>query len=267
MRYEILTYRCGAVTEVVRHIPRKLRGESSGLKGPKPDRKTKEEIEAANARQAVRKLIRKINANFRPGDLHVTLTYDGKRGRPGPEEAKRIVRKFQHLVRKAYKAMGQPYKYVLVTEYKNKAIHHHLIANWVNDGTRTAKDIIRNCWTAAGGTGRPKYVDLDESGDYQKLAAYLIKETEKTFREEGGFRQRYSCSRNLIDPKPVRRTVKVKNMWDLSPRTRPGYHIEEDSVYNGFDKAGYPYQSYYLIKDRPAPEDWDPPGKVPRDTT
>ena len=46
------------------------------------------------------------------------------------------------------------------------------------------------------------YTHLD-SGEYSELASYLIKETEETFREEDSpFKQRYSCSRNLITPEP-----------------------------------------------------------------
>ena len=261
MKYEILTYRAGATIEVVKYIPKQYRGEASGLRKAKPEKKTPEEIREANARQAERKLIRKLNANFHPGDLHTILTYDPKEGRPDPEKAKGIIQRFHQLVRKEYKRRGEEYKYILVTEYKRAAIHHHLVINHINDGTVTSKDIIRRCWRAAGGTGRPKYVDLDETGSYERLAAYLIKETSKTYAEEGGWKQRYSCSRNLINPKPEKRTVTLKKIWSLNPIPKKGYHILQDLTYNGIDKAGYPYQRYYQVKDRPVPEDWDPPGR------
>lgn len=261
MKYEILSYRCGATIETIKYIPKQYRGETSGIRKAKPEKKTPEEIREANARQAVRKLVRKLNANFRPGDLHTILTYDPKEGRPDPERAREIVRRFQQLVRKEYKLRGEEYKYILVTEYKRTAIHHHLVTNNINDGTVTSKDIIRRCWRAAGGTGRPKYVDLDETGSYERLAAYLIKETSKTYAEDGGWKQRYSCSRNLINPKPERRTVTLKKLWNLNPVPKEGYHILQDLTYNGIDKAGYPYQRYYQVKDRPSPEDWMPPGR------
>lgn len=260
MKYEVMTYRCGPTIETIKYIPKQYRGEASGIRKEKPEKKTPEEIREANARQAARKLVRKLNANFKPGDLHIILTY-AKEERPDPERAREIVRRFQQLVRKEYKKRGEEYKYILVTEYKRAAIHHHLVTNNINDGTVTSKDIIRKCWRAAGGTGRPKYVDLDETGSYEKLAAYLIKETSKTYAEDGGWKQRYSCSRNLINPKPERRTVTLKKLWNLNPVPKEGYHILQDLTYNGIDKAGYPYQRYYQVKDRPSPEDWMPPGR------
>lgn len=263
MKYEILTYKCGPTIETIKYIPKRYRSSAAGLRVKKPEKKTPEEMREANARQAARKLVRKLNANFRPGDLHTILTYDAE-GRPDPEKARGIVKRFHQLVRKEYQKRGKEYKYILVTEYKRKSIHHHMVVNWINDGNVTTKDIIRNCWRAAGGTGRPKYVDLDETGSYERLAVYLIKETSRTYAEEGGWKQRYSCSRNLINPKPERRTVTLKKIWDMNPRPKEGYRILEELTYNGIDKAGYPYQRYYQVKNRPAPEDWMPPERRKR---
>ena len=67
-RYKQIEYKAGATIEIVKCIPRKYRGG----KGTPRAKKTREEIQEANMRQAARKLARKINANFRPGDWHVT---------------------------------------------------------------------------------------------------------------------------------------------------------------------------------------------------
>lgn len=257
MEYEQLEYTCGATIEIIKHIPRCLRGA-----GRTRTKKSAAEIEEANAKQAARKLVRKLNANFRPGDVHAILTYDGKKGRPTPDDAKGIIKLFHQAMRKEFRKRKAPYKYILVTEYENKSIHHHIIINQINDGKVTTNDLVRKCWRQAGGTGRPKYVDLDDTGEYEKLAAYLIKETEKTYRKPGGFKQRYSCSRNLIDPKPEKRTMHVKGMWAMEPKARPGYRILQDLTYNGTDKLGYLYQRYYMVKITPSPEDWESPEKT-----
>ncbi len=246
--YKQITYWAGAVAEIVKYIPK---GSRKGVaRGPK---KTKEEIQEANRKQAARRLARKINANFKPGDLHVTLTYR-KEGRPTPEEAREILRKFLGKLRKEYKKHGFVLKYIHTTEYARKAIHHHLILNWVNDGKATTRDYVRTLWK---GRGNPKYVDLYDTGEYQALADYLIKETERTFRESPE-RQRYGCSRNLVEPKVERRTKKAKRGWRKDPKPRKGYYIPPDSLYNGFDKLGYPYQRYMMVKLDPKEEDWDP---------
>lgn len=248
-RYKLIEYKAGATIEIIKCIPREYRG---GKSTPR-EKKSREEIQEANMRQAARKLARKINANFKPGDWHVTLTY---RDKPDKETAQEYIVNFLDRMRDRYKRRGHPLKYVLVTEYKRKRIHHHIILNNINDGKKTTADFVREIWR---GKGNPKFVSLYDSGEYQQLAEYLIKETEKTFREEDcPVRQRYSCSRNLIEPPPKYKTVKVKKGWEMDPKPREGYYILPDSLYNGFDKAGYPYQRYVMVKFNPKPSDWEP---------
>lgn len=215
-------------------------------------------------RQAARKLARKINANFKPGDWHVVLTYR-KEARPEPKQAQKYLKGLINGLREIYHKNGFTLKYIVVTEYKNKAIHHHMIINNVNDGKRATTDYIRQLWKGEG-RGNPKYVSLYDNGEYRQLADYLIKETEKTFREsDSPVRQRYSCSRNLVNPKPQSRIRKTKTMWKMDPKPRPGYYIDRDTLYNGTDKLGYPYQRYVMIKLNPTDEDWEPCAGSPPD--
>lgn len=248
-RYKLIQYKAGATIEIIKCIPRKYRKENQGGRY----RKTQKEMREANMRQAARKLARKINANFKPGDWHVTLTY---RDKPSCEEAQKTIENFLDRMRDRYKRRGFPFKYILVTEYKSRRIHHHVIINNINDGKKTASDFVREIWK---GKGNPKFVPLYDSGEYQTLADYFTKETERTFREDGcPFKQRYSCSRNLIDPQPTYKTVKVKSKWEMDPKPRKGYYIIGDSLYNGFDKLGYPYQRYVMVKIAPKASDWEP---------
>lgn len=247
-RYEQLEYRAGATLEVVKHIPVSYRKKE--IREPS-EKKSKEEIQKANMIQAARKLARKINANFRPGDFHITLTYR-KENRPDPEEAKVVIRRFLDKMRNRYKKAGYMFKYILVTEYKSKSLHHHLICNNINDGTYTTVDYTREYWR---GNGNPKFVNLYDNADYTELATYLIKETERTFRESPE-KQRYTCSRNLIDPKPKKIQKTVKERWEMDPGTRKGYYMAPDSLHNGFDRWGYPYQRYVMIKLNPSKDDW-----------
>ena len=174
-RYKQITYRAGAVLEIIKCIPRGCR---KGV--PRGPKKTKKEIEEANLKQAARKLARKINANFKPGDLHVVLTYR-KEDRPSAEEAYDIIRDFIKRLRGEYRRHGAELKYVHATEYGRKAIHHHLIVNWVNDGKMTTRDYIRKLWK---GRGSPKYVDLYDTGEYQTLADYLLNVSEQSGEAE-----------------------------------------------------------------------------------
>ena len=248
-RYRQIEIICGAALEVIKCHPRGMR------KGTKRQsvQKTPEAIREANMRQSARHLARLINANFRPGDLHVILTYR-KENRPDRQQAKDNLDKFREAMRRKYKKAGKELRWIAVTEYKSKAIHHHMIINNVNDGVQTTADYIRELWR---GRGSPKFVQLYDDAEYDQLADYLIKETEKTFREpDSPEKQRYSCSRNLAQPKVTRKDKQIKGDWEQDPKPRKGYYIVKDSLYNGVDKLGYMYQRYIMVKLDPKEEDW-----------
>lgn len=253
-RYKLIEYKAGITVEIIKCIPRSERKGYSGVR-EKKIKKTKKEMQEANMRQAARKLARKINANFRPGDWHLILTYK-KDKRPDPEQAKRILKEFMDKLRDEYRKCGFQLKYIKTTEYLNKNIHHHLVINNINDGKRTTESITRELWKEYG---RRHFVPLYEEGEYKRFADYIIKETEKTFRsEDNPNKQHYSCSRNLIIPQPEIKTVQVKTIWEKNPKPWSGYYIDADSLYNGFDKMGYPYQRYTMIKLNPIEADWVP---------
>lgn len=256
-RHKQIEYKAGATIEVIKCIPKGCRaGERKS---------TPEEIAESNMRQAARKLARKINANFKPGDWHVVLMYKRDR-RPDQKQAQKIIKKLIEGLRDLYKKNGFALKYILATEYLNKAIHHHLVINNVNDGKRTTTEYIRELWKGDE-RGSKHFIPLYENGEYKRLADYLIKETEKTFRDQDSpVKQRYSCSRNLITPKPEVRMRETKTGWKKVPKPRPGYYIDQDSLYNGTDKLGYPYQRYVMVKLNPVDEDWEPCGGFPPDS-
>lgn len=249
-RYRQIEIKGGAVLEIIKCHPRSMR---KGETRQQIKEKSPEEIREANRRQAARKLARLLNANFRPGDLHVILTYR-KDNRPDPLQAQENIKKFIDAMRRRYKKAKKVLRWVVVTEYKNKAIHHHLIVNNINDGTLTTADYIRDLWR---GRGSPKFVQLYDDAEYDQLADYLIKETEKTFREKDSpVKQRHSCSRNLVQPKITRKDKKVKGDWEQDPKPRKGYYIVKESLYNGVDKLGYAYQRYVMVKLAPTEADW-----------
>ena len=60
-----------------------------------------------------------------------------------------------------------------------------------------------------------------------------------------------------MDPKPSSRIRKTKTGWSLEPRPRKGYYLIPDKLYNGFDRMGYPYQRYLMVR-LDLEEDWEP---------
>ncbi len=230
----------GKTIEVIKSYSKRL-GDHRPRQGK--EKPTAEEMERINQKNAEARLRRLINANFGYGDTHLVLTYK-KENRPDPAEGKERITKFIRILRREYKKLGEDLKYIHVTEYENKAIHHHLIINGI--GNANINKLIRDCWA----WGTPHLTPLDDTGQYKDLAAYFIKETSKTFRkDDGGHKQRYSCSRNLI--KPVTKTTIIKKAakWLDEPKAIKGYYIDKDTVYNGVNPwNGRPIQYYTMVK-------------------
>lgn len=228
-----------------------------GKRAPNPNRTEKaelttEEMEKVNQRNAEKRLTALINCNFCEGDHHIVLTYR-RDNRPVVNEARKNIKKFLRQLRKAYRREGTVLKYIMVTEYENKAIHHHIIINDLICGNTLRE--VRKLWSRHGGTNdKPLY-----SMEFSDLATYFIKETSKTFRKhEGNARQRYSCSRNLIKPVTTTEVIRAAAKWLREPRTPKGYFIPRDSIYNGIDWTGRPYQEYILIRlsNKEPPNSW-----------
>lgn len=238
MPYVKNTYRYKDVIEIERVHAGRL-----GKGGKREERKapTSEEMKKINERNATQKLRRLICANFEKEDLWITLTYK-RENRPEPEEAKKELKRYLNRLRAEYRQQGTELKYIVVTEYMNKAIHHHLILNDLPDGSG-AKLAARK-WTAGGTHCKYLYTD----GQFENLAAYIVKETNKTFKEKGNpSKCRYNRSRNLVEPKPERRIMK-RDEWPEEPRPPKGFRVDKDSLHNGVNKLGYKYQYYRLIR-------------------
>ena len=202
---------------------------------------TPEDVKLQNERNAVTKLRRLLNCNFGHNDIHLVLT-NKKEDRPDPQEGRARLEQFLRDLRKLYRENGQELKYICVTEYKNHAIHHHLVINTFD------VRLITELWPY--GEIHPSY--LDKTGQYSRLAEYLIKETRKTYCEEDAvFRKRWNQSRNL--KKPIVKVVVVqRNSWTKDPKPMKGYVVEKDSIISGISAVtGYPFQFYSMVRVEP----------------
>lgn len=230
----------GKVHEIVKSYTKNERGPDERHQKTE---KTPEEMEAANFRYASKRLGRILQCNFEDGDLWVTLTYKKDR-RKSPAESKREFNNFIRRVSYRFKKSGLKCKWVTVTEYESKAIHHHLVIN--NPDEINVAKILAEQWKQNGIVHtKPLY----SNGQYQELADYMVKETKETFRkDDGGRKQRWTCSRNLKKPIVRYRVVKAER-WNPQPRSRKGYYIDPLSVVNGVNAyTGREYQSYTMIR-------------------
>ena len=239
MPYIKETCRAGKTIEITKRFT--TRFNKKGIARGENKKPTPEQMQVNNERNAETKLRRLINTNYGPGDLHIVLTY-AKENRLIPEEVKNELEKFIRKIRAEYRKNEEELRYIMVTEYKNKSIHHHLIANTIEPVN--VKDFAR-LWK----NGRVKFTYLDKTGQYGELAAYLIKETRKTFRESGSpSRKRWNASKNLKKPEIKKEIIKAKE-WRKVPEPVKGYIIETDSIREGFhDFTGWPYQVYRMIR-------------------
>lgn len=237
MAYIQKTIEAGAVIEVQKYFDW-LYGRRHQYKTRRErKRQTPENQVKRNEKKALEKLRWKLNAGCRPGDYHITLTYSGKA--PEKKAAAKALKNYLDRLRRLYKKTNTEFRWLAVTEYQNKRIHHHLI---VSQGPPLLEIVKR--WKA----GRPKVTVLDESGDYSALAAYLIKETQKTFRDpDAPCKKRWSCSRNWPKPKITRQVIR-RTRWVTEPRAKKGYCIDKNQTENYIDADGFPCQRYVMIK-------------------
>lgn len=216
------------------------RYHKKGIRRGRNREETKESQKRGNTRREVERLMLLLNENFGYGDYHLTLTYAPAHKPDDMEAAGKDLGKFLRKLRKCCRGYGSELKYIAVTEYgKRGALHHHIVMNGV-PGTREIQDI----W----GKGRCRFSPLDETGEYSRLAAYLLKK-KAYWKELGGKGKYYRRSRNLVMPETVKKIIDTRDGYYEKPRPRKGYYIDGDSVQTGHTKEGWPYLSYILIRE------------------
>lgn len=252
MKYIKKTYEAGITVEVWKTYRRE--GRRAGRTGKR--RETPEAMARYNAKLSLRELTRTINANFGPGDLHVTLTY-GKGERPAtPEDFRRDRETFLAALRRLYKREGIPLKYVIVYGYGEKgAPHFHLVVSGIDQ--RKIEQIWRRGYISA--------TNLRKNKEYSVLAAYMFNQSRidpATGQEMTG--RRWSGSRNLVRPQPQVEEVSAKR-WREPPQSIKGYIIDPDSIDAGTSPvSGMPYLFYRLLKLPPNPHAMTPDGRLLR---
>lgn len=214
-----------------------------GMKREPKRKKTPAEMAKQNHWRKCRELRRTMELNFGAGDWHVTLTCR-KEDRPTKEDAGKLIRYFRDKLRKIYKTQGWELKYLITCETGERgAVHWHMIVNNVhNTYTSTAK-MIRELWE----WGRVYFTPLDDTGDYRRLADYIVKETAKRIEnEETVEKLSYMASRNLIRPKVQREKVRAM-AWKKQPSIPKGWYLVPGTLVNGINKfTGLPYQHYTI---------------------
>ncbi len=206
----------------------------------------KKKMQRHNELEAIKELDRILQANFTEDDQHVVLTYRDDCV-PTVEESRKVLNNFLSRTRRFFKKHDCEFKYVITTEWNAKRIHHHIVCNSI-PGVNMSKEIMR-LW----GNGGAHFTPLYEDKDFNGLAKYLVKETKRTFRDDGNpYKQRYSCSRNLVRPEPEVKIVHA-NTWSKDIKVPKslrdqGYYLDRESVRYWIDWEGYVNTEYKFVK-------------------
>lgn len=202
-----------------------------------------------NFRCAYQKLRLQLAANFRPGDLYVTLGYDDEHLPTNRKAAKKVIQRYFDRLRKCRGSAGQELKYVYVTHELQKdggrRLHHHIIINATD--SRRDYEMIRSLWRCGTNIeiqpiGQTEYYVHD---DFLELAQYLLHERnpDAPFTVAGD--RGWNPSRNL--KKPVEKSELVdENVTITAP---PGaFILDTDHKQNEYGSYDY---IVYLLPDRP----------------
>ncbi len=239
MPYVKQTIYAGKTVEVHKYFSSRYGVRTSPNRQPH-QQPTPEEVAEVNKQQAIKKLRGLLNANFQGGDIHAVFTYKRENRPASAEEAKKILKKLMRELKKQYKQAEIEFKYICVTEYENAAIHHHIVLKKID------VDMLRKSWAM----GKVMITVLDDTGQYGKLAEYLIKETDKTAQKGGLYRKRWNASQNLIKPVIVREVIEAKK-WRNEPKIPKGYYLWKDDKkdINSVDSySQLPKQDYILVR-------------------
>lgn len=164
----------GKCKEVKKYYSRMHKPKEKRIKREKPTREAQEKI---NIRKQTEQLRWKLNCNFQGGDMFVTFSYK-KEERPDTYED--LVKQKNKLIadlRKEYKKQERELKYIYVLETGSKGARHiHMVLESIEPKA------IKRCWDR----GRIDIRLLDGTGQYGKLAAYLVKEKGRKKMEKYG---------------------------------------------------------------------------------
>ncbi len=235
-----------------------------GEKRAPKEKPTPEQIKQQNQKNREIRMRRILKANFAEEDLWVTLKYP-KGTRKALWELIKDVTGFHSQMRYARKKSGQPYKWVCRLEVgKRGGLHTHMVINRV-EGEETAR-LIKDKWKKHGSI---HFEYLYETGGFEALAEYIVKPPPEEMEgqlsmfapEEQKRLMKYSCSRNLIRPKPQRKHYlrwTVKKLIEEGPKPTPGFYIDKNSIVTGKNRyTGMSYLRYTEVRIKPIKrEEW-----------
>lgn len=242
MPYWIRRVYAGKTVEIKKYYSRKHKPKEKRAKTGEPSRLEQENV---NIRRQTEQLRWKLNCNFQGGDMFITFSY---RKDERPDTYKEMLKQKDKLIRdlrKQYKKIGKEFKYVYVLETGDKGARHiHMVIESMDTKT------IKKCWDR----GRIHIRLLDDTGQYGKLASYLVKEKGRKKMEKYGGKT-YSPSRNLKQPHIEKDVIWECDFFREDAKSPKGYYIDKrhdennGGVRKGSTERGYKFVEYILVQN------------------
>lgn len=209
---------------------------------PPTDKTERSQIESHNRRDIWELTIR-LNENFYPGDYYMTFTYRPEERPQTIEQAKKDRKDLLRKLRRLYKKNETELKFIASTEFGKKgALHHHFAMN----GDVDVREIYK-LWDKGFIDLKP----LTKDREYSKIASYFIK-GRKQWKEAGGKGRMWTCSKNLVRPETKKWIVKA-NSFLKNPRNKKGFIVLKETLHEGINQDGFPYQNYIMLRSRGDP--------------
>lgn len=215
-RYEIVAGK----TRIIRKTETSRIKTEKGKRKPKTN-PTPEAVAKINKINQERDLTVKLNTNFKAGDTWLTLSYPEKLP---IEECMKAVNRFKRNIRAAAKRKGIPFRLIESTGIGQRSgkPHHHIVLN-----KEITRDMIIKYWPE-----EQIYMNsLWKSGNYRRIAKYMLKNAYQSKGERGKHTKAYRCSAQIETPDPRVRDLKRPVSYDPEDlKAHDGYAIDRDSI-------------------------------------
>lgn len=244
VKYRTKTIKSGDVVEC--EVYPIWNSKASLSRAPK-SKKSRPSQKNLNDKNALKYVIRLVNANFTDKDIWGTFTYETRKLPKTVEDADKTFSNFiRRLKYYADKHGFPPVKYVYWTEFESDEkkgkhrVHHHIITNFPD------RDVAEKLWRNGART-QTRRLQADESG-YEGAVRYCMKDPKGT--------KKYKASKNLqkpivtiADTKFTRRKVErivrgEENSVDIFEKLYPGY----DMIHYEHKLSEYVTGAYLYVK-------------------
>ena len=209
---------------------------------------TPEAVAKVNRTNRERELTAKLNHNFVPGGLWITLTYEND---PlfgtglGKDDCMKRYRNFRKNIQRWAKKNGCTVKMIDSFGFGSRLgrPHHHVVMSDVTT------EILRKYWKE----GRV-HIEVLHGYNYQRIAKYMLLNAE--LAKDGKIQRAFNCTRNIVTPQTRRQIMRASEVTQDIEDIKPfkGYQVDRDSI-NKYEHPIFEIEciEYIMVSLEPEP--------------